>query len=93
MIGQFVDYTKAPLHIHLAANPPSTKYDVVFDAVGLADPSLYTHSPAYLAPGGIFISSGPLPKDMSASELWKVARTIKAITTPTWLGGTRRRYS
>ncbi|KAF8061553.1 hypothetical protein FPV67DRAFT_1704135 [Lyophyllum atratum] len=89
----FIDYTKQPLHEYLAANPPSPKFHIIFDAVALVDPSLYTHSPAYLAPNGIFISTGPMPKNTSASELWKVVKTVfAAFLTPTWLGGTPRKY-
>lgn len=89
---EFIDYTKAPLHEYLAANPPSPKFHIILDAVALIDPSLYTYSPAYLAPNGIFISTGPMPKNTSASELWKLARTIFALSTPTWLGGTKRTH-
>ncbi|KAG5635903.1 hypothetical protein H0H81_009728 [Sphagnurus paluster] len=89
---EFIDYTKAPLHKYLAANPPSPKFHVILDAVGLVDPSLYTHSPAYLAPNGIFISTGPLPKDTSASELWKFIKTSYVMVMPRWLGGTSRTH-
>ncbi|KAG5651777.1 hypothetical protein H0H81_007416 [Sphagnurus paluster] len=89
---EFIDYTKAPLYEYLAANPPSPKFHIILDAVALIDPSLYTYSPAYLAPNGIFISTGPMPKNTSASELWKLARTIFALSTPMWLGGTKRTH-
>ena len=29
---EFIDYTKQPLHEYLLKNPPSTKFDVIFDA-------------------------------------------------------------
>ncbi|KAK0494655.1 hypothetical protein EDD18DRAFT_1310370 [Armillaria luteobubalina] len=51
---EFIDYTKQPLHEYLAQNPPSPKFHIILDAVALKDPSLFTHSPAYLAPGGTF---------------------------------------
>jgi hypothetical protein len=58
----------------------------------LIDPSLFTHSAKYLAPNGIFISTGPLPKNFSPSEIWKVLRTVGAIVIPSWLGNVNRRY-
>jgi NADPH:quinone reductase-like Zn-dependent oxidoreductase len=90
---QFIDYTKEPLHKALSRSPLSTKYHVFFDAVGLSDPSLYTHSLAYLAPGGIFISSGPVPKDLSSGEITNAFSTIwNAFLKPRWLGGIDRYY-
>ncbi|KAH0584321.1 Zinc-type alcohol dehydrogenase-like protein C16A3.02c [Termitomyces sp. J132] len=90
---EFIDYTKAPLHKYLEANPPTPKFHVILDSVGLTDISLYAHSPAYLAPNGIFLSTGPLPKNFSPSELWKIATTIfSAYLRPAWLGGIKRRY-
>ncbi|KAG6831298.1 hypothetical protein H0H92_011505 [Tricholoma furcatifolium] len=73
---EFIDYTKTPLHEYLAANPPSPKFHVILDAVALTDISLYSNSPAYLAPNGIFLSTGPMPKNLSPPELWKIATTI-----------------
>jgi hypothetical protein len=32
---QFLDYTKEPLEKALSKNPPSPKFDAIFDAVGL----------------------------------------------------------
>ena len=29
---EFIDYTKQPVHEYLVQNPPSTKFDVMFDA-------------------------------------------------------------
>ncbi|RDB24078.1 Zinc-type alcohol dehydrogenase-like protein C16A3.02c [Hypsizygus marmoreus] len=90
---EFIDYTKAPLHQYLTEHPPSPKFHVILDAVGLIDPSLYTHSPAYLAPNGIFVSTGPMPHSTSASELWKTVKTgFHCFLLPTWLGGTKRQY-
>ncbi|KAG6874090.1 hypothetical protein C0995_006947 [Termitomyces sp. Mi166 len=90
---EFIDYTKAPLHKYLTANPPTPKFHIILDAVGLADISLYAHSPAYLAPSGIFLSTGPMPKNFSPTELWKIATTVfSAYLRPAWLGGVKRRY-
>ncbi|KAF9036600.1 hypothetical protein BJ165DRAFT_1532722 [Panaeolus papilionaceus] len=90
---EFIDYTKQPLVPYLVKNPPSTKYNVIYDAVGLLDPSLFTSSAAYLAPNGIFISSGPLPKSASLSEIWNLIRTAGAMVVPSWLGNVNRKYS
>jgi len=90
---EFIDYTKAPLVQTLIHNPPSTKYHVIFDAVGLIDPSLYTYSASYLSPNGIFITTGPLPQNTSLSEIWNLFRTIFAATMPSWLGNVNRRYT
>ncbi|KAF9466323.1 hypothetical protein BDZ94DRAFT_1306315 [Collybia nuda] len=92
-VDEFIDYTKKPLHEYLTTNPPSPKYHLILDAVALIDSALYTHSPAYLAPNGLFLSTGPFPKNASSSELWKGIKTITAVLTPRWLGGTNRRYA
>lgn len=89
---QFIDYTKAPLHETLASLPPSPKFHVFLEAVGIADPSLFTQSPAYLAPNGIFLSVGPQPGlsldgvAMAVKMLWEL------LLRPTWLGGTNRSF-
>lgn len=93
VIIQFIDYTKNPLYAQLLKSPPSTKYHVIFDAVGVIDLSLFTHSEKYLAPNGIFVSSGPMPTKISFDEAWKLAKTLLAIFTPAILGGINRRYS
>jgi hypothetical protein len=58
---QFLDYTKKPLHEQLVENPPSPKFDIIFDAIALVDPALYKYSNAYMKPKGVFISTGPWP--------------------------------
>ncbi|KAG1891335.1 chaperonin 10-like protein [Suillus subluteus] len=58
---EFLDYTKKPLHEQLLENPPSPKFDIIFDAVALVDPALYKYSNAYMTPKGVFISTGPWP--------------------------------
>ncbi|KAH7924555.1 NAD(P)-binding protein [Leucogyrophana mollusca] len=92
---EFVDYTKAPLHKYLTDNPPSPKFDLIFDAAGLVDPSLYKHSEAYLASGGTFISSGPTPTFSAwggPSGMGNMLSTVKEIAQPCWLGGTARKW-
>ncbi|KAG6897297.1 hypothetical protein C0992_002739 [Termitomyces sp. T32_za158] len=90
---EFIDYTKSPLHKYLAANPPTPKFHIILDAVALTDISLYSHSPAYLVPNGIFLSTGPMPKSLAPPEIWKVLTTVfSAYLRPGWLGGVKRRY-
>ncbi|KAG9226018.1 hypothetical protein CCMSSC00406_0009115 [Pleurotus cornucopiae] len=89
---EFIDYTKEPLHKYLTSHPPSPKFHAIIDAYGLSDPSLYTHSPAYLAPGGAFVTTTPAPHNVSLTEIGNLFRTIAAMTWPTWLGGTPREF-
>ncbi|KAI0266575.1 hypothetical protein BC834DRAFT_875224 [Gloeopeniophorella convolvens] len=90
-IDEFVDYTQQPsLAVHLAKEPPTTKYNVFFETVGLPDPSLYTLSEKYLAPNGIFISVGP--QFHSLREVGQLSRLILNIIWPRVLGGVKRRY-
>jgi len=88
---EFIDYTKVSLPQYLASNPPSPKYHLIFDAVALVDPSLYTYSSAYLAPNGVFVTSGPLPKN--SSEIWQMVKHVFAAFTPKWLGGISRAWT
>lgn len=85
---QFYDYTKQPIYEALVQNPPSSKFDVILEAVGHAYVPLYTHSEAYLAPNGTYISVGPTPHGLgeTLSLLWSV------FFHPRWAGGTKRQY-
>ncbi|KAF9647155.1 NAD(P)-binding protein [Thelephora ganbajun] len=87
-VDEFYDYTKQPIHEALVQNPPSSKFDVIFEAVGHAYIPLYTHSEAYLAPNGTYISVGPTPDGFSEtlSLLWNF------FMHPKWAGGTKRRF-
>ncbi|PCH38315.1 NAD(P)-binding protein [Wolfiporia cocos MD-104 SS10] len=87
---EFVDYTKGPLHTALAENSPSPKYHVIFETVGLVDTALYTNSEAYLAPGGVFVSTGPQPKGFDIAGIGKLL--WKVFLQPKWLGGTKRTW-
>ncbi|KAF4578559.1 hypothetical protein EYR36_000366 [Pleurotus pulmonarius] len=89
---EFIDYTKEPLHKYLTSHPPSPKFHAIIDAYGLSDPSLYTHSPAYLAPGGSFVTTTPAPHNVSLTEIRNLFKTIAAMTWPTWLGGVPRDF-
>ncbi|KAF5358032.1 hypothetical protein D9756_001938 [Leucocoprinus leucothites] len=90
---EFINYTKTDLPKALTERAQvSPKLNVIFDAVGASDSSLYTASEAYLAPNGIFVTTGPLPQTSSVSEFWKLFKTFGAVITPRWLGGTKRAY-
>lgn len=88
----FIDYTKVDLPKYLAEHPPAPKFNIIFDAVGSADPTLYTLSEAYLAPSGVFVTTNPFPQNSSASQVWMFVKLIAAVITPHWLGGTKRQY-
>ena len=85
---QFIDYTKQPIHEVLTENPPSPKYDVIFEAVGIAYPLLFQHSETYLTTDGTYVSVGPTPDGFTeaSSLLWN------AFLRPAWAGGTKRKF-
>ncbi|KAF4608955.1 hypothetical protein EYR40_001308 [Pleurotus pulmonarius] len=89
---EFIDYTKEPIHKYLTSHPPETKFDAIIDAYGLSDPSLYTNSPAYLASGGVFISTAPVPQTLSMKEVGNFTKTAAAMKWPCWLGGIPRKF-
>lgn len=88
-ILQFIDYTKGPVYEQLERNPPSPKFHVFIEAVGNTDVKLYTHSPAYLAPNGVFITVGPQPSGLKGLPEW-MHYSMEAFVRPVWLGGTPR---
>ena len=55
--------------------------------VGLEEPALYQNSPAYLAPGGAYVTVGT-----SGNSILPLIRTLFAVVLPKWLGGTPRPY-
>jgi NADPH:quinone reductase-like Zn-dependent oxidoreductase len=90
---QFFDYTKRPLHEQLRDDPPNPKFHAFIECVGIIDPSLYLYSPAYLAPGAPFITSGPLPSGLALNDiLLTLKQAFEALIRPTWLGGVNRPY-
>jgi NADPH:quinone reductase-like Zn-dependent oxidoreductase len=91
---QFLDYTKEPLEKALSKNPPSPKFDAIFDAVGLLSPALFTHSAAYLAPTGVYVSAGSAPDKSDLKGIATMAKLVWAtLLRPKFLGGTPRRYA
>ncbi|GJE86887.1 NAD(P)-dependent alcohol dehydrogenase [Phanerochaete sordida] len=89
-VDRFVDYTQGPVYEQLAKDPPSPKYHVLLEAVGTADPLVYTRSEAYLAPGGVFLSVGPQPG--VGGGFGGFARLMVALMTPKVLGGTKAQW-
>ncbi|KAJ7175689.1 NAD(P)-binding protein [Mycena filopes] len=90
-VDEFIDYTEAPLVTQLISHPPSPKFHVIFDAVGLTDPALYLKSASYLAPGGVYVTAGTLPKDLK--EFGGMLRQVfEGMLRPAWLGGVPRKY-
>ncbi|CEL52090.1 alcohol dehydrogenase [Rhizoctonia solani AG-1 IB] len=87
---EVVDYTAQPVHAHFTSNPPSPKFHGIFDCVGNT-PQLFLRSPAYLAPNGKFISTGPSMDKFSQfpSTIWNIVQTS---LWPRWLGGVPRHH-
>ena len=88
---QFIDYTKGPVYEQLERDPPTPKFHVFIEAVGNTELELYTHSPAYLAPGGIFISVGPQPDGLKGIP-HLLHYVFETYMRPVFLGGTPRTY-
>ncbi|EIM82590.1 NAD-P-binding protein [Stereum hirsutum FP-91666 SS1] len=88
---EFIDYTKQPLATYLGENPPTTPYDVILEAVGMADNSLYTHCEKYLAPEGIYLSVKPQPNKWSDAS--KLGRLAFDVIVPGCYGGVNRKFA
>ncbi|KAK7695386.1 hypothetical protein QCA50_000022 [Cerrena zonata] len=87
---EFMDYTKGPVYDRLIENPPSPKFDIIFDTVGSVDPKLFSLSEAYLAPDGTFLSVGPQPE--GSGKLGQLANFFWTVSRPTWVcGGVNRK--
>jgi NADPH:quinone reductase-like Zn-dependent oxidoreductase len=96
MSHQFVDYTARPLHEHFMANPPSPKFDIIFDAVALVDPALYKCSNAYIKPKGLYISTGPWPDLKSWGGSNGVSKFLSLgceILKPSFLSGVNAKWT
>lgn len=89
-LRKFHDYTVTPLYKILTSSSSEPQYDLFFDAVGLLDTSLYTHSAAYLKPEGIFVSTGPQP--LSFDILGIIRFLWDVFLHPRFLGGTKRAW-
>ncbi|KAF8744586.1 Zinc-binding dehydrogenase, partial [Rhizoctonia solani] len=88
--NKVIDYTVQPVHAHFTSNPPTPKFHGIFDCVGNT-PLLFLRSPAYLAPSGKFISTGPSMDKLSQfpSAIWNLVQTT---LWPRWLGGVPRHH-
>ncbi|KAI6095681.1 chaperonin 10-like protein [Pisolithus croceorrhizus] len=90
---EFIDYTVEPLHAYLTRKPPTPLFSLVLDAAALIDPSLYTHSEAYLDKSGMFISVGPWPFGRGwMACLLGTMKYLWAILQPGWAGGVKRSW-
>ncbi|KAJ7449568.1 hypothetical protein FB451DRAFT_1287308 [Mycena latifolia] len=90
-IDEFIDYTQRPLTEQLLSKPPTPKFHGIFDAAGITDPALYLNSASYLAPSGMYLSAGTLPK--TRKEIAGVFRQLfEGFLRPAWLGGVARKY-
>jgi len=81
------DYTTAPIHRQLLEQKISPKFHAIFETIGIPEIDLFANSPAYLAPNGVFISTGP-----QGSFVQSVVTTLRCFLQPTWLGGTPRKF-
>jgi len=86
---QVFDYTAKPLHEQLLAANISPPYNIIYDCVD-ANPDLFVHSAKYLAPNGLYVSTGPNFHSLAA--LPKVAWGMTRIYWPVLLGGTKRDF-
>ncbi|KAF5317273.1 hypothetical protein D9611_004047 [Ephemerocybe angulata] len=83
---EVIDYTAVgPLHTYLTKSPPSTKFNVVLDAAGLWDSSLYSQSAAYLQPNGIFITVGPTPHEFTWGAVPQLFAWLALLGLPRFL--------
>lgn len=89
---EFIDYRKKPVHEQLAEHPSTRKFQMIVDAVGQTDPALYTHSKAYLAPGGVYVTTGYHPRGMNMQEITLTVKHAAATIWPRLLGGTPRKH-
>ncbi|CAE6410268.1 unnamed protein product [Rhizoctonia solani] len=87
---EVIDYTVQPIHAYFTSNPPSPKFHGIFDCIGHT-PQLFLRSPAYLAPNGKFVSTGPSMEKLSQfpSTIWSMIQTS---LWPRWLGGVPRHH-
>ncbi|TRM64734.1 hypothetical protein BD626DRAFT_567608 [Schizophyllum amplum] len=90
---EFVDYKKAPVHEQLTKNAPTPKFHIIADAVGETDAALYTHSEAYLAPDGAYVSTGFPSGPMTLSTIILALKHVLAAICPRVLGGTPRKHA
>jgi len=89
---QILDYTKGDL-VQLVKEKTSSagaKFDIIVEAVGLIDPSLYANSEDYLNPNGTFFTVGP--QLHGVGDVPNALRTAFSVLRPGFLGGVKRRF-
>ena len=76
------------MYKQLERDPPTPKFHLMFDGVGDQNVPLFSHSEAYLAPGGMYVTVGaPSFKPRALlNGLW----LLWTVKMPRWLGGTNR---
>lgn len=83
---RIIDYRKhAPLHDYLSKEYNDRPFDFILDTMG--DQSIYTHSPAYLNPDGIYMNVG----DYTHASFWTLWYWFSNAYWPKWLGGIPRK--
>ncbi|UJR08752.1 hypothetical protein I4U23_013009 [Adineta vaga] len=90
--NETIDYTEHILPDFLRKHYSSSPFDAIFDTVGI-DHSLYSNSPAYLTPEGLFCTIGVVE---FGSTVWSATRRVlqllSALFIPVYLGGVPRRH-
>ena len=82
-----IDYKATyPLHSFLAKEYGQQPFDIILDTVGSQD--LYTMSPAYLKPKGLYVNVGTV----GVSQLVALWRWFTNSTWPSILGGVPRKF-
>lgn len=81
-----IDYRRHEcLHEYLGKEFGGRPFDFILDTLG--DQSIYTHSPAYLKPEGVYMNVG----GYKHGDLWTIWYWLSNTYWPKWLGGVPRR--
>ncbi|CAF0798302.1 unnamed protein product [Adineta steineri] len=89
---EIIDYTSHNLPDFLREHYSSRPFDVILDTVG-SDHALYSNSPDYLTPSGLFCTIGIVE---FGSTIWlatkRILQLLSAMVVPVYLGGVSRRH-
>ncbi|EJU05845.1 NADP-binding protein [Dacryopinax primogenitus] len=88
-VEQVFDYHAKPLEQQLIEAHISPPYNIIFDCVDATVP-LFVNSAKYLAPNGVYVSTGPNVHDISG--LPKLLHAVFRIYWPRLLGGVPRSF-
>jgi NADPH:quinone reductase-like Zn-dependent oxidoreductase len=81
-----IDYRQHwPLHEYLGKEYGGRPFDFILDTLGNQD--IYTHSPAYLKPDGVYMNVG----DYTHGAFWTLWYWLSNAYWPKWLGGVPRK--